>query len=60
MVRLGGLRWGPELLRAGDTAGGDLRQERDAELCRGLADILEVCMVITSSHPYESGFGRLD
>lgn len=60
MVRLGSLRWGPELLRVGDSAGRDLRQERDAELCRGLADILEVCMVITCSHPCGSGLGLLD
>lgn len=45
VVRLGGLRWAPELLRVGHTAGGDrsdLRQERDTDLCHGLADILEV------------------
>ena len=57
MVRLGGLRWGPELLRVGHPVGRDLRQERDAELCHGLADIIEV---LHGAHIYMAHFGHLD
>lgn len=41
MIRLGGLRWGPEVDDTGQAAEAAMEQ-RDAELCLGFADTLEV------------------
>ncbi|CAM9538678.1 unnamed protein product, partial [Hapterophycus canaliculatus] len=58
VVRLGGLRWGAEIYGVGHATEKEL-QQREFDLCLGLADILEGLLgTVTSAGESEDGDGE--